>query len=734
MPSPDATVRAAVGADHRVSVLLPLPLAGPFDYSTDPTLPLDDGDFVCVPLGRREVIGVVWGPGDGDIDPARVKPVLDRLDAPALPEVLRRFIDWVAAYTLSPQGSVLRMAMSVPAALEPAPPRRAYAAAALPPALRLTPARRRVLALLEDGPPRDAGELAREAGVTSGVVRGLVTAGALAVVTLPAAAPFVAPDPHRHGPILSPDQGAAAATLAARVAAGGFSVTLLEGVTGAGKTEVYFEAVAQALADGRQVLVLLPEIALTPQWLARFAVRFGAAPAVWHSDIGQRRRRVTWRGAAEGTARIVVGARSALFLPYRDLGLIVVDEEHESAFKQEDGVAYHARDMAVVRARLGDVPIVLVSATPSLETVVNVERGRYEHLQLPARFAGASMPALETVDLRGDPPPAGRFLSPRLRQALLDTLGQGEQALLFLNRRGYAPLTLCRACGHRFGCPHCTAWLVEHRFRGRLQCHHCGYTVTAPSACPDCGAVGTLVACGPGVERIAEELREVAPEARLAVMTSDTVRGPDAATALVEAVEARAVDVLVGTQMVAKGHHFPWLTLVGVVDADLGLAGGDLRAAERTYQLLYQVAGRAGRAARPGRVILQTHAPDHPVMRALATGDREGFLRLETEGRKAGGWPPFGRLAALIVSGADAGAVDAAGRLLARSAPAGDDVRVLGPAPAPLAILRGRHRRRLLLKTGRGVPIQRVLHGWLDPLDLPSSVNLAVDVDPYSFL
>ena len=734
MPSPDATVRAGASLDDRVSVLLPLPLAGPFDYSVDTDRSLADGDFVCVPLGPREVAGVVWGQSDGDVPVAKLKAVVDRLAVPPLPDVLRRFIDWVAAYTLAPQGSVLRMAMSVPAALEPPPPRRAYVAAAAPPPLRLTPARRRVLALLADGPPRDAAELAREAGVTAGVVRGLVNARALDVVTLPPAQPFAPPDLGRAGPALSADQAAAAAVLVARLRDGAFAVTLLEGVTGAGKTEVYFEAVAAALAAGRQVLVLLPEIALTPQWFTRFAARFGVVPAVWHSDIGQTRRRVTWRGVAEGSARIVVGARSALFLPYSELGLIVVDEEHEAAFKQEDGVTYHARDMAVVRARLGDFPIVLVSATPSLETLVNVERGRYGHVRLPDRFATASMPTLETVDLRQAPPPSGRFLSPVLRQALQDTLARDEQALLFLNRRGYAPLTLCRACGHRIDCPHCTAWLVEHRFRGRLQCHHCGYTVTAPAACPACGAVGELVACGPGVERVAEELQEVTPAARVQVMTSDTVRGPDAATALVAAVEAREVDVLIGTQMVAKGHHFPWLTLVGVVDADLGLAGGDLRAAERTYQLLYQVAGRAGRAERPGRVILQTHAPDHPVMQALATGDREGFLQLETAGRRAGGWPPFGRLAAIILSGREAAAVDAAGRLLARTAPSSADVGVLGPAPAPLAVLRGRHRRRLLVKTGRGVAIQRVLHGWLDPLRLPSGVHLAVDVDPYSFL
>jgi len=726
---------AETAAGHRVSVLLPLPLGTAYDYRIPPDMALTPGDFVSVPLARRIVVGVVWEDGaTAGVAEERLKDVVARLDCPPMPESLRSLVDWVARYTLSPRGAVLRMAMSIPEALEPAPPRVGYAVAGKEPAIRMTAARKRVLQEVADGPPRGATELAREAGVSPGVISGLAAAGALIRVDLPAdGGDDAEPDPARKGPALSAEQAHAAAVLR-DFAEAGFSVTLLDGVTGAGKTEVYFEAVAAALAAGRQVLVLLPEIALTSQWLARFAERFGTAPDIWHSDLPRGVRRRCWRRVAEGRARVVVGARSALFLPFPDLGLIVVDEEHDASYKQEDGVIYQARDMAVVRARIEAIPIVLASATPALETVKNCDLARYRRLHLPARHGAAELPRVELLDLRRDPPPRQRWLSGPLVAALGETMEAGEQALLFLNRRGYAPLTLCRACGHRLQCPNCTAWLVEHRLIRQLQCHHCGYEAPLPSTCPECGAEDRMAACGPGVERLAEEAMALFPERRLAVMTSDTVRGPAAAAAFVEAIENRDVDIIIGTQIVAKGHHFPLLTLVGVVDADLGLVGGDLRAAERTFQLLHQVAGRAGREDRPGRVLLQTWHPDHVVMQALADGARDRFLAAESEMRRQGGWPPFGRLAALIVSGRDEAETDRIAGALGRTAPHGADIRVLGPAPAPLAMLRGRHRRRLLLKAARNVDVQAVLRRWLAAVRWPGGVRVQVDVDPYSFL
>jgi primosomal protein N' (replication factor Y) len=728
---------------NRLRVLLPLPLPAALDYrASEGEAAPEPGRFVRVNLGPRRLIGVVWE-GEGDeVAEERLRPIVEMLPTPPLSTELRRFIDRVAGYTLAPPGMVLRMAMSIEAALLPQAPRRVcaitedgIAALAEPPSKNLTPARRRVLEVLRDVPAESIAETARQAGVGASVVRGLIAAGFAAEHLAQPVAPRVEmPDWRAPAPALSPAQARAAKHLVERVEGGGFRVAVLDGVTGSGKTETYFAAIAAALAGGQQVLVLLPEIALSAQWLDRFHRRFGAWPEEWHSDIGQTQRRDTWRALAAGRARVVVGARSALFLPLPELGLIIVDEEHDPSFKQEDGVCYQARDMAVLRASLAQIPIVLVSATPSLETVVNVSRGRYERVHLPERHAEALLPSVALIDMRKEPLPAGRFLSPPLVAAITQTLAEDEQALLFLNRRGYAPLTLCRACGHRFQCPSCTAWLVEHRFTGRLQCHHCGYSTNVPAFCPECLAAGTLVPCGPGVERLKDEVAERFPEARVALMVSDMLSGPRAAAELADAMAAHRYDVLIGTQIVAKGHHFPMLTLVGVVDADLGLGGGDLRAGERTFQLLHQVGGRAGRAERPGRVLIQTYMPEQPVMQALAASDRDRFFAAEAKQRRDAHLPPFARLAALIVSAPDADSVDFAARALARAAPHMPGVTVLGPAPAPLAVLRGRPPRRLLVQAARDVNLQAVLREWLAKVRFAGATRLQVDIDPYNFL
>ncbi|GAB5468649.1 MAG: primosomal protein N' [Rhodospirillales bacterium] len=719
-------------------MLLPLPLRGAYDYSVPEGLDLPPGAVVRVPLGQRDALGVVWGPGSG-LEEARLRPVIERVGGTLIPEASRKLVDWMADYVMAPPGAVLRMLLSSSGLGEPVKPRRAWRLAADPaPDLRMTPARQRVLAVAGDGLARAGSALALEAGVTPSVVKGLANAGCLQSVLLPEPE-LPKPDPALPGPALSARQAEAAASLVAAVGAGAFSATLLDGVTGAGKTEVYLEAVAAALSAGKQALVLLPEIALSAQLLARFAERFGAAPAAWHSELGQGQRRRTWRAVHDGRASLVVGARSALFLPFRDLGLIVIDEEHEAAFKQEDGIAYHARDMAVVRASIGQIPVVLASATPSLESLANVEAGRYRLSRLPQRHGAALLPQVELIDLRQAAPPAipdlgPSWLSPPLRAAVSETLARQEQALLFLNRRGYAPLTLCRRCGHRLNCPNCTAWLVEHRLTGRLQCHHCGYWARLPDACPECGAEESLAACGPGVERLAEEAAALFPDARRAIFSSDALGSPAEAAAQVRAIAAREVDLIIGTQLVAKGHHFPFLTLVGVVDGDLGLAGGDLRAGERSFQLLQQVAGRAGRAERPGRALIQTSDPDHPVMQAMAKQDRDAFLAAERQARQQAQLPPYGRLVALILSAPSASAVDGAAAALARKAPRHAGLRVLGPAPAPLAVLRGRHRRRFLIQGPRGRRLQPAIRAWLDQVRLPSALRVAIDVDPQSFL
>ncbi len=707
---------------------------GALDYAVPAGMIVAPGDAVEIPLGPRRITGVVWdmdAAAAPEVPASRLRAVAARLDVPPLAEPLRRLIDWTADYYVASLQSVVRMAWPSVAFLSPRAFTEYRPGGPLP--KRLTPERAQAIERLE-GRQGTARDLARMAGVSEAVIRGLVTAGTLLAEQVSGDASPPLPDPDHAPPTLSADQRSVADTLVAAVAAGRQSPFLLEGVTGSGKTEVYFEAVAEALRQGGQALVMVPEIALTAPWLARFAARFGCQPVAWHSDLKTSERRAAWAAIADGRARVVVGARSALFLPYADLKLIIVDEAHEASFKQEEGVHYHARDVAVMRGRMEGLPVVLATATPAIETQVLSQRGTYAHLHLPGRYGGAELPQTALTDMTRHPPTRGHWLSPVLVAALEQTLAKAEQSLLFLNRRGYAPLTLCRTCGHRIQCPNCTAWMVEHRLSRRLACHHCGHQMPVPDACPECGAPDSLAACGPGVERIAEEVRRLFPAARTAIVTSDTITSPARAAALVAAVEAREVDIIIGTQMVTKGYHFPDLTLVGVVDADLGLTGGDLRAGERTWQQIVQAAGRAGRGAKPGRVLIQTHQPHAPLMQALASGDAQAFFAAEIAARRDLGLPPFGRLAALIVSAEDASAAKSAADALGAAAPRADGLLVLGPAPAPLAMLRGRHRHRLLVQARRDLSLPAILRDWLARVPLPSAVRVVVDVDPYSFV
>ena len=720
----------------RARVLVLNSALGPLDYRVPHGMVVEPGSIVVAPLGPRQLTGVAWEaermPSDAEVGDNRLRNLLAVADVPPLRAPLRRLIEWTADYYLAPPAAVVRMALSSNAAREGSRTATEYRATGHVPD-RLTPQRAQALERIGErqGLIR---ELATIAEVSDAVIRGLVKAGAIEAVEVDIDSPFPVPDPDHAPPQLSDDQRAAADTLSAGVAAAAFAPTLLDGVTGSGKTEVYFEAVATALRSRRQVLVLLPEIALTEPFLKRFHDRFGCEPVAWHSGLRSTQRRRAWRAIAGGEARVTVGARSALFLPYADLGLIVIDEAHETSFKQEDGVHYHARDVAVMRAKFERCPVILASATPAIETRHQVALGHYAEVKLPGRYGAAQLPTIAAIDLIAEPPERGRWISPRLVAALGETLERGEQSLLFLNRRGYAPLTLCRTCGHRFQCPNCTAWMVEHRLTRRLACHHCGHVEPVPRLCPECQNEDTLVACGPGVERIADEVAALFPEARTAVVTSDTIWSPARAADFVARMEEGAIDIVVGTQLVTKGYHFPNLTLVGVIDADLGLDGGDLRAAERTFQQIRQVSGRAGRGAKPGHVFIQTHSPRAAVMQALVTGDADAFYAAETEARRDADAPPFGRYAAIIVSSEDQPAALETARAVGRSAPRIEGMEVYGPAPAPLAMLRGRHRYRLLVHARRALDVQDVIRDWLGALDWPAKVRVAVDVDPYSFL
>ena len=728
---------AASSASTRiVDVLVPVALNQTYSYRVPRGMELKAGDVVGVPLGPREVLAVVWAE-NARPDPRlhnRLKDVSEKLDVPPLKEELRSLVDWVSNYTLSARGMVLRMTLRMGEHLGPERLRVGVRLIGEPPK-RLTPARRRLIEVLSDRLLHGKSDAAKEAGVSAGVIDGLVDEGTLVVETMPRPLAPPAPDPAYSQPEFTRQQRTAVDAMRALAANGTFHVALLDGVTGSGKTEVYFEAVAEIIRRGKQSLILMPEIALTGQFLDRFEARFGVRPLEWHSELTPRTRARNWAAISAGEAPVVVGARSALFLPYANLGLIVVDEEHDQAYKQEDGAHYHARDMAVVRAHIAKIPVVLASATPSVETEVNARKGRYQRIVLPSRFGGAHMPQIEAIDLRREAPPRGRFISPVLAEHIGHAIERREQALLFLNRRGYAPLTLCRACGHRFACTICDAWLVDHRFRQRLVCHHCGFSMPRPHTCPNCAAEESLVAVGPGVERLQEEAAQLFPQARTMVLSSDLITSIETMRSELNEIAEGRVDIIIGTQLVAKGHNFPRLNLVGVVDADLGLGNGDPRAAERTWQLLNQVIGRAGRDQGRGVGYVQTHQPEHPVMKALVACDREAFYASEIASRERTGYPPFGRLASLIISAGDRPTAEGYARKLVAVAPTDERVQLLGPAEAPLAVIKGRYRFRLLLKSARGFDLSDYLRHWLTAAPKPKgNLKLEVDVDPQSFL
>ncbi len=718
-----------------VGVLTAQPLDRLLDYKA-PEGGCHLGAFVEVPLGPRKVLGVVWGPGKGDYDRSKIRSVIRVLDVAPMRDEMRVFLTRAADYTLTPLHAMLRLATRAPGLGDAQSMRKVYRLADRVPD-RMTDAREKVLAVLRDygGLSFTLGELAEMAGVGTSVVKGLVKHGAVREEEAPRDTPYPKLDPDYGGKELSADQAAGADALRDALRSDKYGTTLLKGVTGSGKTEVYLEAVAECLRMGRQALVLLPEIALSGEFISRVEARFGMKPAEWHSGVTMTERRRCWRMVGQGDAQMVVGARSALFLPFQNLGLVVVDEEHDTSYKQEDGVLYNARDMTVLRAAINGAQVVLASATPSLESWANVETGKYQRLELKSRFGASVLPKMSAIDMRAEDLPGGKWVSPTLRGAIAQRLEKGEQSLVFLNRRGYAPVTICRACGHQIACDQCDARMVEHRFLKRLMCHQCGETKPMPTVCPHCEAEDRLSAVGPGVERMGEEVVELFPDARIAVLSSDLYGSARAMKAHIEEIAQGGTDIIIGTQLVAKGHNFPKLTLVGVIDADLGLQGSDLRAAERTFQLMRQVAGRAGRAEAPGEAMLQTYQPEHAVIRSILAGDEEAFWAAEAAERKAAGVPPYGRMAGIVLSSPNVQEVFDLGAEMARR----DEplrrigAQVFGPAPAPIARVRGRHRVRLLVKAEKTAPLQQALAQWAGQFRLPNNLRLTIDIDPQSF-
>ena len=716
-----------------------IPNAG-YDYRL--TEPADIGTFVRVHVMNRPCIGVIWGIGDSNLPAAKIKNISSvfshKLNVSDL-----QWIGRMSEWTLIPMGMVLRLIVNIPDAF--CPPRMeplyAYNSDA---SCRMTQNRQAVADAYSsnDNDAMTISDIQNIARVSNAVVRSMIKNETLIPVgEQPKQKNATLTTYNDCGNIkLNNQQQAAADTIGQSVQAGGFSVHLLDGITGSGKTQVYFDSAWRAYSMGRSVLLMMPEIALTAQFMSRFKNRFGENPVVWHSNLTAARRREIWHGVLDGTIKMVVGTRSALFLPWQDLGLIVIDEEHDTSYKQEDMGNYHARDMAILRAKISGIPVVLASATPSAETLENVNLGKYQQLKLTSRFGGAQLPDISTIDLRENRPESYTvdeteqtgFLSQPLCNALAETLSAGHQAMLFINRRGFAPITQCKKCGWTSVCPECSVGMTYHKRIGKLLCHMCGRTMPMPKTCPDCG--GDVSMRGVGLEKIEQEVNVRFPNARTALVSSDIITSRQSLERLVNKIEQGEIDIIIGTQILAKGHHFPNLTLVGVIDADMGLFGTDFRAAEHTFQQLFQVAGRAGRGEYAGRVLLQTYQPEHPVLTAICASDRDSFMQTDMMGRKMANMPPYGQLIAVIVEGQRESALQSYCNALRDAIPNLKGAKIMGPITAQIYQIRNWYRMRFLVAGSRNANLQPVVLHWLESVKQPVNIRVKIDVNPMNFM
>lgn len=717
-----------------VTVLLPNPQNSGYDYRLPFTAKL--GDYISVPMRNSEQIGLIVGPGSAtDLDASKIRNAFKLFDIPGMSDLDIKWLYKMSEYTMLKPGAILKLILNVPDAFLPKKMETLYSWSGN--VDRMTEQRIAVSDAFLANPNESLSEtdIKNISGVSTSVVRGLIQSGALIPTGSNVIETFT---PHEYktdgGHKLNDEQLSASSSVNINH---GFLVHLLDGVTGSGKTQVYFDIVARAYASGKSVLIMMPEIALTAQFMNRFTERFGSAPIVWHSNLSSASRRNIWQNVSNGKIKMVIGTRSALFLPWQNLGLIIVDEEHDTSYKQEDMGSYHARDMAILRAHINSFPVVLASATPSAETIHKVQIGAYSVSHLHSRFGGATMPKIELIDLRqNSPAPINNqrtWLTEPLVLAMEQTLAKRQQSMLFINRRGYAPITVCQKCGHNINCPDCSIGMVYHQKTGKLQCHYCGNSAPVPTKCPNCGTENLMTHTGVGIERIRDEVIARFPFARVAILSSDLIVSPQSLERIISEIENHEIDIIIGTQILAKGHHFPNLTLVGVIDADMGLFGTDFRSHEKTFQQLYQVSGRSGRAEHPGRVLIQTYQPEHPVLIAIANNDRDGLMKNDLKNRLAASMPPFGQLISIIVECDDEKKLQSFCQKLSDITPIANGVSILGPMPAPMYKIRSWYRMRFLVTGGEKSKLQPIVEHWLNKIKIPHDIRLKIDVNPQSF-
>ncbi len=715
------------------NIYLPLKLQKAYTYGFYDNQNIQIGDIVLVSLGNKNMYGIVSEIVDTiDFDASKLKFIIEKVqDIPSLSENLLLFLQKLSNYYVCNFGNVLKLAINVAGfdfnkvehlvGLNPLFNKK----------ITINKGRANIIEALANKDYLEKKYLANIAGVSIGVINTLIKENFLELKTQSLYSNFQ--QNLYYQPLeLSCDQQKISQDILNfyQDKKFAFCVSLLQGVPGAGKTEVYFEVLTQVLKQNKQVLIMLPEIALSTQIMQRFEERFNVKPYVWHSGITKQVKKDAWVNAGTGNLKVIIGARSSLFLPFKNLGLIIVDEEHDSSYKQEEGVIYNARDMAVMRAKLHNIPIMLASATPSLESLHNAQKNKYQLFKLQGRFNKHQMPQFKVVDMREEALAKGHYVSKVFEKQIQENLNAKEQSLIFINKRGYCNTSLCKSCGEKVLCVNCDIPLVEHRQKNSLLCHYCGYSIAITKVCSSCE--GEVISFGFGIEKIFEEVQDKFKDAKIALLSSDTLTTHNKAVEMLEDINNNKYDILIGTQIISKGYHFPNLTFVGILDGDY-MYNLDLKSSEKSWQLLYQVSGRSGRGEKAGKVAIQTYNPNSSLIESLVSQNYENFIQNELNNRQNLNFPPFGKLAGVIVSSKNKVDLENYCKYLQQISPhSSNQYSILGPIDAPIAFLRGFYRKRFLVKTNINVNIQKLLKHWIDNNNL-YNIKLQIDVDPINF-